>query len=629
MTQLTNQPDYTAIAATVLRFGRFRRRWRCLEGLGRLVVVAVGALLVWFLADWLIGLPGWVLFGSFVAIAGAGIWIAAWHVLRPAVRRVRLKPEALAIEGLHGKLDNRIIGSLELGAEVAEAEQSGKPLGYAPFLVTELVSQTARTLQESDVRALINRKRAKRYLGGAGGIAVAAVLCAVFAGDAIIGRAERLQQVYAGILDSFFPIELRVQPGNKAVVRGRPVSLEVEVLGGRQNRVTLVTRAKTAKEETYTLLPLAGRKAASSAGRKAALRAAHKVTPDETFEYRFEYARRKSPSYTIRVGDLPLLTAINYELIYPPYTGQPPRAIVGRVPRLKALMGTSIMVSFAASTNLHPDRCTVQWQDGTRQALPVTGRFGHFSFTVSKPDKATLSLTGEYGPGFEMENPVSFEVIPEPDRSPTVTLGLRKRELTLMPDQLASFALPWTAEDDFGVAEVKLDYKIEPLDKFLVDSGTRKGAVSRKYDPPQDMIKDVFSAVFKDAQPPIKPGEKITITVTAVDNNTESETGPGQGVSVPVEIIVVAQDLSTFALGDFQFLDRQAAMMLGQLRSTKRNTDLLVSPKKTIRTQKELAVERLELKTNVAKEALVPDTEDEAGRYFLGLSGGKNASTEK
>jgi len=617
MTHTSNQPDYAMIASTVVRFGRFRRRWCCLEGMGRLIAIALGALLVWFLADWLIGLPGWALLGLFAAIVAAGAWIAAWRVLRPMLRLVRIKHEALAIEQLHGKLDNRVIGSIELGAEVAEAEGSGKPLGYAPVLVHELVAQTARTLRESDVRRLVDRTSARRFVAASAGVLLAAVLCVAFASDAITTRADRLGQAYAALLDSFFPIELRVTPGNRAVVRGRPVTLGVEVVGARQRRVSLVTRKTAAREEAITELPLADR--------KASLR----LDPQESFEYRFEYAGRRSQSYQIRVGDLPLLTAINYELVFPPYTGQPPRSIVGRVPRIKALMGTSIMVSFAASTSLHPDRCSVQWQDGTRQTLPVTGRFGHFSFTVTRPDKATVSLTGEFGHGFEMENPVSFEVIPEPDRSPSVQLGIRKKELMLMPDQLASFAVPWMAEDDFGVAEAKLDYTIEPLDKFLTETGTRKGSVSRKYDPPQDLVKDVFSAVFKDAQPPIRPGEKITVTVTATDNNTENEAGPGQGMSAPLEIIVVAQDLSAFALSDYLFMDQRAAMMLGQLRTTKRNTDLLVSPKKTVRTQKEFAIDRHELKTNVAKEALGPATEDEAARYFLGLSGGKNATTRE
>ena len=54
-----------------------------------------------------------------------------------------------------------------------------------------------------------------------------------------------------------------------------------------------------------------------------------------------------------------------------------------------------------------------------------------------------------------------------------------------------------------------------------------------------------------------------------------------------------------------------------------------MQPEKTIRTQDELKVERHELKTNVAKETLIPDTEDEAARYFFGLSGGYNVSSEQ
>ena len=41
------------------------------------------------------------------------------------------------------------------------------------------------------------------------------------------------------------------------------------------------------------------------------------------------------------------------------------------------------------------------------------------------------------------------------------SIVLKNRKLTLLAEEAAAFALPWVAEDDFGVSEV--DFEAEPL----------------------------------------------------------------------------------------------------------------------------------------------------------------------
>ena len=140
MKQETTEPNYERLLLAVRRFGRFRKRWAVLEGLARAVLIGPGALLAWFLADWLAGLPAWPLLASFLLALAVGAWALAWRLVRPMLRRIRIEREALIAESLHGALDNQLIGALQLGREIAE---SAEPLGYSPNLVHSLVARTA------------------------------------------------------------------------------------------------------------------------------------------------------------------------------------------------------------------------------------------------------------------------------------------------------------------------------------------------------------------------------------------------------------------------------------------------------------------------------------------------------
>jgi hypothetical protein len=466
------------------------------------------------------------------------------------------------------------------------------------------VARTAQRLGELNARGLLDLRRARRLVRAAGATAIACVLCVVLARGAVMARIERLRDAWAAVLDSLFPVTLVVHPGDIAIVRGRPVTLGVEVKGARRRAVTLLRTELTTKQSRQHPLELSDRKASFTVPKA-----------DDSFKYVFDYAGRRSAEHTVTVGDLPTVSAIHYELGYPAYTGQAPRTLVGYVARLQGLVGTDVLVSFAATTDLHPDHCRVEWLDGSWHPISVNGRFGHFSFKIARPERATLYLTGACGPGFEMERPLSFEIATQADEAPTVQVLLRNRKLTMMAEEAAAFALGWMAEDDFGVAEVTLDYKAEGLDPLL-GRPVRQGSQSQRFDPPRDRVRGRFADLFKGLSPPLEPGDRITLNVSARDNNTES--GPRAGRAQPVEIVIVRPDLAAFTEKRFGF---DAHALLGGLVKIKRETDLLAEPVRTVRTEPKQEIARHDLKARVTDEAWPSGAEDAVGEYFRLLSG--------
>lgn len=591
-----------SLRRAVNQFGHFRKRWSVLRGLAMAVLVCPGALLVWFLLDWAFKLPAWPLFLLFVIAVGAGTVTAITYLARPLFQRVRTEREAVIIESLHGKLDNQVIGALQLGEEVITAKD--QKLGYSTEFVSLLLEQTVTRLKEFKIYSLVDLRRTKRLLLAAGGVVGVILLLLVFANSAVKTRAERLQDAYASVLDSLFPVELRVTPGDVAIVRGRPVQLGLEAIGARRDEVLLHrTDLKTKKTET-TPLTLTKEKAVFDLEKA-----------DQSFSYEFEYGGRRSAAHRVLVDALPEISAINFELSPPAYTGQPARTLTGRLPRVAGLAGTTVLVSFAATTDLHPDLCYVEWADGSKQTLSVSGRFAHFGFTLAKPDRATIHLTGILGKGFEMVQPLSFEIAVQSDTGPTLKLSIKNRQLTMLAEEAANFALDWVAEDDYGVAEVNLEYRIDTVDALL-GRAPREGTVPRRIEPARDLVKGRFAEMFKVLDPPLQPGDRITVTLTAKDNNTE--TGPGAGRSLPVEIVVVRPDLSGFVEQQFGF---GGATLLGGLQKVKRSTDLLIEPTKTVRTEAAQAVDKQPLKVRTDPETAPASGSDAMADYFNLLSG--------
>jgi len=594
---------------TLLSFGRYRKQWELLYGLARFVIAGPGMLLLWFVADALFKLPAWPLVISFAAIGAVSVWALLWWVLKPQLRAISADHEAVVIESLHGKLDNQLIGSLQLGREVAAAGTAR--LGYSTDFVSELLLRTAKNLETLSVKTLLNLNHARRALAAASAIVLVSAGCFVFAPSAVNERIARLQDAYALILDTLFPVEIRVAPGDLAVIRGRGVKLEVDIPGARRREVRLSRTNSATREVSTETLRLENNKATRLL-----------ENAQDSFSYFFEYGNRKSSVFKIQVGDLPDVKTINYELAFPVYTGQPTRTLTGRVPKLRGLTGTNVLVSFAATTDLHPELSYVHWQDGSRQAIQFSGRFGHFSFPITRADRATILLTSAlakppHEKEWRMESPISFDVDVQRDELPSVQILLKTKKMTMFAEQAAIFAFDYLAEDDFGIADVSMEYRIETIDELL-GRKPRSDSQSRLIEPPRERVKGKFADMFKTLTPPLEPGDKITITVTAKDNN--SETGPGGGRSTPIEIVVVRPDLDAFVEQTFRF---GAQSPMGEMVKIKRVTDLLVDPTKTVRTESIQKIEKKDVKTLAKQESWPSGAEDATGDYFRLLSGEK------
>ena len=599
------------IRETARRFGRFRKRWAAMDGLARFAMVSLGALLIWFALDLAITLPPLPLLLLFLSACLLAVWACVRWLVRPLLRRVHVEREALTIERLHGGLDNGLIGSLQLGAEAIGSREP--TAGYSRGLIRELVIRTAQTLGAIQTRKLLDLSGTRRRILGATCVVAVAAGCMVLAHDALMNQGTRLRDAWAAVLDTLFPVSMKVEPGNLAVVRGRPVTLAVTVQGARRRTAALqLTDAGTGETAVIALPELTNEKTSYRVD-----------SAEKSLTYRFRHGSRLSDEYRISVDDLPEIKTINYELTPPAYTGQAMRMITGRVPRLQGLAGTGILVSFAATTQLSPGLCYAKWrQSGQVQQVDISGRFGSFSFVIDRPESVTTYLTGHFGRGFEMAEPLSIEIDVQPDRPPTIEPLIRERDLMLAPEEATELKLPWLAQDDFGVQEVSLVFEVNTINELL-GRGKRDGKLVQVVDPPRDRVKGRFEKLFASLQPPLAPGDKAAIILSARDNNTE--TGPGMGRSQPIEVLVIGRDIGArFSEGEYGFGERrESSLLLRAVAQVKRSTDLLQDPVKTDRTETQQEFNKHQLKAIPGRESMLGVSEDSVGLYLELLSGGQ------
>jgi hypothetical protein len=595
--------SYPLLRDRLLRAGARRTAVARLFAAARAAGRAPGALLLLALLDWAFPLPAWILLPA--ATAGA-LWFAADLVRFAAARACRRRtPEAAALEleaEQEGRLDNLLIGALQLGAELEEDPAVRR---HSPLLVRALVERAA------DEAKTLSAEAAPRPRGWRASLAAALATAACW-GIFVLAAPEAARVRWAHLADAWnaavefaFPVELEVAPGSTSLLRGSPLELTVAAKGARRPTIVLdLLDAEGVPVETRDL-PLESRRAVF-----------HVDSVQDDFQYRFRYGRRQAGPFLVRAGDRPVIQAVNYELTYPLYTGQMPRILTGRQMRLQAISGTAVLVSFAASTPLHPDLTYVEWQDGSRQPVSVNGRFGHFAFAITQADRATLHLANRLGAGFEMAEPWPLDIAVVRDQAPQVRIALHGGRSLMLAGQAAALAVPYVAEDDFGVAEIRLEYKIEALDELL-GRAPREGALTRIIDPASDRVVGRFPDPFAELDPPLAPGDRVSLEVVALDNN--SETGPGAARSSAYEVVVVQDDLGAYAEARLGF-GASTALLRG-LKRVKRNTTLLVEPDRTVRSEDRVEIEAHDLDARNSPDLWPAGSEDSIGDYFRLLSG--------
>jgi hypothetical protein len=249
-----------------------------------------------------------------------------------------------------------------------------------------------------------------------------------------------------------------VEPGNLTVARGGDALIAAHLRGFASKDVEVLFRY--ADSASWERVPMVQ----DSTGRYTA-RLLDIMAPAE---YAVSSNGVESPTFTIKVADLPYVKKLNVELDFPAYTQLPPEhdssgdiaAIKGTLAKIRVATtlpttGGRLVVEGGDTVRLVPQ------QDGSLLGLLPVEKSGFYRVELQGPGGAMVSGSLDY----------NIDMIP--DRPPTVRFTKPARDLQVMSvDEVYTEAV---AKDDYGVAKLELIFSVNGGDEHTVPLSASTG----------------------------------------------------------------------------------------------------------------------------------------------------------
>ena len=478
-----------------------KNRWR-LRILVSGASLVLGAGLVAFLVSaWGLELlrfsPGAVTFFRVLAWLTV-VAVAAVFLVRPLLRRVSDEQVALYLEEHEPSLEAAILGAVEVErrARAQSANAVITPLEEAsPELLRRLVERAVEKVHAVEEGRRIDQRRIYRSTGALGALAFASLALLLFAPSSIRhGVSALLLPVTDAAAVS--PYSIEVDPGDVTIARGSDQFVSARLQGFQAEDVSLFTRGDEAEGfQRISMLPLE-----TGDGFELLLFAVQEET-----SYFVESNGVRSPTFVIRVEDLPYVERLEQEYRYPAYTGLEPR-LVERGGDVVALLGTVV------SMTVHPTMATAGGRlvvddeqmiplepgaEGTLTAdLEVEGR-GVFRVELAAADGTLITASPTY----------TIDVLL--DLPPSVHFERPGRDTPASP--IEEVYLEARADDDYGVARLQLVYSVNgaPEDTISLFGGAR-AAPTKEVTAGHTIFMEEYG---------LEPGDVVTYYAIARDNN--------------------------------------------------------------------------------------------------------------
>ena len=418
--------------------------------------------------------------------------------------RRQLGPDeaALLAESRWPQLRTSLISSVQLARS---------PDG-SPFLIDALLAQTAKRIEQMDLRAAVERKHLKRLRW------IALCSLGVVLALTVLGTPRSLV-----LWQRFFLRNLPL-PTQTIVV---PVSGDFEIQAGET--VELAARAQG-------IIPRTGRIELTYEGKSPEWIAVNpKATTRELFSltipnvqqplsYRFYLNDGRGPLARVKLIHPPVVQELKFEQVFPAYTGLPRTPLAAG--NLSLLAGSRLEVTGHADQTLQSASLLAQGSD-KNVAMKIGDQRKSFSGELRIPAKGltgfSVGLQNERGVK-TIDNPVyTVEIVA--DKPPEIVLAEgQPNETTIIPT--AHPRLRFTTRDDFQVKQVFLC--VQPA-SALADGEAPNAEKAKKIalTIPKPAAALVFDYEWNDPAKSVEwqEGTVVHYWIEAVDNN--DVTGPG------------------------------------------------------------------------------------------------------
>ena len=471
-----------------------RKRWRMKLLLRGGVIFVAGSLLALVLAS--LGLqtykfsPGSILTLRIVTLSVFALLLVAW-LLVPLRRRVTDLQVALYVEEHEPSLQAAILSAVDLGAVSPEGHQRDVP----PVIVEKLVSQAVERARTIGGGKSVGRRGLQRHALALASLAGLTALLLVV-GPEFLRQGASALLVLAKSPEAASPYAIAVKPGDVTIPKGSDQSVSAKLSGFRSSEVALMVKGEG--DAKFERMPLV-------AAGDAMTFEGMLFDVKKAIEYYVEADGVKSPTYAMKVVELPAVSKLELEYVFPAYTGLPPQK-VEEGGDVAAISGTEIRVKVTSTIPTPGGRLKLDpgatAELGAQTDGTLTG-----SFKVAADGYYHVELDGARGERVAGSPKYTIDVIE--DRAPSVTFEKPRRDTSASP--VEEVFMQVKADDDFGVGKVELVYSVNGGEEKTVGLFGKGAKALTEVSAGHTLYMEELG---------VKPGDFVSYYAKAQDNDT-------------------------------------------------------------------------------------------------------------
>lgn len=533
--------SFETIQLRVMDVAALKRKCALLEGTGKLISWIGVPLLIVTLLEYALHLPFYLRLPVLPAVAFFSIWWGWRYVGRPLVDRYVPTRAALLVESARPDLQTRLVSALQLYPELSAANPR-----FDLGLIRALVHYAQESTKSDDFRRVVDQRPAKRSVGF--GVATLIIwIGAILFNPAGMGSAlASFGSAWGDLGDAIRKAAgakiIIDPPGRAAFLVGSDVTLHARQQGFHRAEMQVLTRDVGASDWKQAEVQVSDQGEADFTALAVA----------RSFECRFVAGTIESDPITVIVTERPRIVTLTVEYTLPDYVRRAPIVQPRSDGNLKALFGSTIVLTVEANKNLKSMKLAGSFLDQP-QTFSVAGRYAKAVIRVDSErwltnpaaeitEKYTLSMSDEYG--YDNDDASrEYDLVVAKDLEPSLSfVGLPHRtsadEPHVLQENLGAIGLVIKASDDWGISKVAIKYRIENL-----DNGTEKrsGTKEQQFALPRADIPQL--SLLRLSEVDAEVGDRIVFWAEAEDAyNLEPSKGPHKVVTSTYRIAVVTQE---------------------------------------------------------------------------------------
>ena len=533
---MNTRENYAELQARILDARRVWKRSFFWTGFA-IVLTGVIALFVGeAVVDWLMPLPSTVRIALLAIGAGAIVYLLYKYLIQPIRASLTLRDVALNVERNHPNLEDRLVSAIEFGDR-----ESADPI--EAHMLQRLLEDTVERVRSINFKATIDHSRTRKHVGIAALVVVGCAVLSLLFPTEIHTSLLRVLVPWEKT-DPILTTKLAVEPGNARILRGKSLPIHVTVTGKSAEKAVLTYRAIGAQQPSASEVKKDGQQINMLQNPNDKRGFAYEIfNIDADMEYYVVANEATSERYTVEVFEMPKVTEISVAYTYPDYTGLKPvvqtgtgdiHAVVGTQAEIRLTTNKAIQTAtFSRKTDVVGDL-----QISTAEELRTTPAPVSTEMAISGGNTLTTTIdvveNGSYAiqllciDGFNNEIPIEYTIKAIPDANPEVVIKEPGRDVKVT--KLDEVEIIAEATDDYGVAELKLMYRVgsDELQELVMESSVSAPAVGSGYGADSRHIADGTYTFYLE-EFDVEPGDIISYYAHAIDNNTR--TGPGEASS--------------------------------------------------------------------------------------------------